>query len=61
MNGLMDTEAAAAFLKVRPTTLISWRNKRTGPTYYKVGRLVYYDPSLLSQWLESRMTVPHCQ
>jgi hypothetical protein len=55
---LLPEDAAACDLKVKKQTLAAWRNRRQGPPYLKVGRLVFYRPSHLKEWLESRIVRP---
>jgi hypothetical protein len=55
---LLPEEAAARDLKVKKQTLAAWRNRKQGPAYLKVGRLVFYRPSDLREWLKSRVVRP---
>jgi hypothetical protein len=55
---LLPEDAAAQGLKVKKQTLAAWRNRKQGPPYLKVGRLVFYRPSHLKEWLESRIVRP---
>ena len=55
---LLPEDAAARDLKVKKETLAAWRNRRQGPPYLKVGRLVFYRPSHIKEWLESRIVRP---
>ena len=52
---LVDTEAAAARLGLRPKTLAMWRVERRGPRFYKLGTgrtaAVRYAPEDLDAWL----------
>ena len=42
-GALLDTPAAAAFLRLSTNTLIAWRHERRGPKYLKLGdRAVRY-------------------
>ena len=52
--GLLDQEAAAAYLGCRPQTLADWRCKKIGPRWYKVGRLVKYAQAELDAYLVLR-------
>ena len=50
---LWDTEQTAAFIKVRPSTLVAWRQRGDfGPTFLKLGRRVLYDPADVRRWLQ---------
>jgi hypothetical protein len=55
---LLPEDEAAREIKVQKQTLAAWRNRNQGPPYVKVGRLVFYRPSHLKQWLESRVVRP---
>ena len=55
---LLPEDAAAQDLKVKKQTLAAWRNRKQGPPYLKVGRLVFYRPSHLKEWLEGRIVRP---
>lgn len=41
-NEILDTETAAAYLKLSPYTLERWRWSGEGPNYLKLGRSVRY-------------------
>lgn len=49
---LLNTEAAAELLNLRPCTLERWRWAGQGPTYRKVGRQVRYAEHELIDWLD---------
>lgn len=45
----------AQFLKLDShKTLASWRNRRQGPSYIRVGTCIRYDPAAVRAWLDSR-------
>ena len=44
---------AAEELKQSLRTLRSWRQKRIGPSWIKVGKLIFYSRSALNSWLAS--------
>ena len=44
---------AAEELQQSLRTLRSWRQKRIGPSWIKVGKLVFYSRSALNTWLAS--------
>ena len=46
-----DTDEAAAFLRISPRPLLSWRSRGMGPTYVKVGRRVVYLQRDIVAWL----------
>ncbi len=45
---------AALYLKVPPRTLDAWRSRRTGPSWYRVGRHVRYRRADLATWLDAQ-------
>ena len=49
----LDTEAAAAFLGVKPGTMEIWRCNGDGPAFLKVGRVVRYSRADLVTWIEA--------
>ena len=52
---LLDNDAAAEFLGLRPNTLPIWRcTRRYNLPYHKVGRRVFYDEVDLLAFLDSR-------
>jgi hypothetical protein len=55
---LLPEDEAAREIKVQKQTMAAWRNRNQGPPYVKVGRLIYYRPSHLREWLESRVVRP---
>jgi hypothetical protein len=44
---------AAEELRQSLRTLRSWRQKRIGPGWVKIGKLVFYSRSALNSWLAS--------
>lgn len=46
----LDTEEAAAFLRVQPYTLRRWRSDGVGPKYFKpeTGKVLYRQDDLIS-------------
>jgi Helix-turn-helix domain len=56
---LLPEDEAAREVKVKKQTMAAWRNRGQGPAYLKVGRLVFYRPSHLREWLESRVVRPN--
>jgi hypothetical protein len=52
---LLDNEQAAKFLNISPTTLVTWRCRKSyAVPYFKIGTRIYYDVADLLAWLESR-------
>lgn len=53
---LLTTEDAAAYLGLRPGTLMDWRWQRTGPPWIRISRgCVRYDQTALDSWLALRV------
>jgi hypothetical protein len=50
---LMDAEEASDLLRLKPSTLASWRWRGIGPSYIKCGHRVLYDRADLLQWANS--------
>jgi excisionase family DNA binding protein len=48
---LLDTYVAAQYLGVHPGTLMTWRSRKKGPAYIKVGARVRYRFEDLQAWL----------
>ncbi|MFK4225327.1 helix-turn-helix domain-containing protein [Streptomyces sp. NPDC019890] len=42
----------AALLGVPMETVYQWRRKRTGPSGFRVGRHLRYDPDALRRWIK---------
>jgi predicted DNA-binding transcriptional regulator AlpA len=55
---LLDTSQAAEFLRLKRSTLETWRSAMCGPSYVKVGRRVLYREADLERWLTSRRVEP---
>lgn len=56
---MLDTEAAADVLGLRPQTLNEWRCRRVGPSFAKLGRAVRYRYADLVAWIESQRVETH--
>lgn len=54
MKPLLDEKQAAEALGVSARTLQGWRHKGGGPPFFKLGRLVRYDPDDLAEWAAAR-------
>jgi excisionase family DNA binding protein len=50
----MDRKQAAEYLGISIPTLARWASTGNGPTYYKLGRKVRYNPTDLDQFISSR-------
>lgn len=49
---LWTAEDVADYLGVPLATLYQWRNLGTGPSAYRVGRHLRYEPSAVKAWLD---------
>jgi Helix-turn-helix domain len=58
LDDLVRQEQAAEILRVRPSTLESWRSTGKGPAYFKVGKTVLYSKNTLLLYLTNTPTVP---
>src|SRR3712207_6001266 len=54
---LFRSQDVADYLGVPLTTLYQWRYLGTGPTAYRVGRHLRYEPTAVQAWLEQRAAV----
>ena len=52
-DGLMDTKAAAAYLGLKPLTLVDFRTRRVGPVWCKLGGACRYLRSDLDAYIPS--------
>ena len=59
MEKLLSAEDVSEYLGVPVNTLYQWRHKGTGPTAFRVGRFLRYDPSEVRQWLAENAAVSH--
>ena len=59
MEKLLSAEEVADFLGVPVSTLYQWRHKGTGPTAFRVGRFLRYDPAQVRDWLTDSAEVAH--
>ena len=53
----LNNEESAAFLKVSPATLNTWRSRGLGPKYYKAGRRVLYKSQDLEDYINSGLVM----
>jgi predicted DNA-binding transcriptional regulator AlpA len=51
MTAVLRTEEAAAYIGVKPKTLLNWRSLRKGPVAVKQGRLLAYRVTDLDAYL----------
>lgn len=57
-SGLMCPKQAAVFLRVSVSTLATWRVRRAGPPFVRVGRSIRYDAHALNKWVEANSVQP---
>lgn len=55
---LMCPKQAATFLGVSVATLATWRVRRCGPRFARVGRSVRYEMDALKDWIANRSVEP---
>lgn len=55
VEALWTAEDTAAFLGVPVATLYQWRHHRKGPSAYRVGRWLRYDPVAVRAWLSEQI------
>lgn len=51
---LWSSQDVASYLGVPLATLYQWRYLGTGPTGYRVGRHLRYEPAAVQAWLDKR-------
>ena len=54
----MNTDEAAKYLKLKPSTLNCWRSRREGPAFVKAGGKVVYRLADLEVWADGRRRDP---
>lgn len=59
MEKLLSAEEVSEFLGIPVNTLYQWRHKGTGPTAFRVGRFLRYDPIDVREWLLEHAGVAH--
>lgn len=59
LDRLMTVEEVAEYLCIPVNTLYQWRHKGTGPTAFRVGRYLRYDPSDVRSWLRENSGTDH--
>jgi len=55
---LLPPEDAARHIKVKPQTMAAWRYRGVGPSYVRVGKLIFYTPSALREYVAGRVVRP---
>ncbi len=59
MEKLLSVDEVAEFLGIPVNTLYQWRHKGTGPTAFRVGRFLRYDPVDVREWLSKHAGMSH--
>lgn len=54
---MMTTAELADYLMVPESTVVIWRSRHTGPTFYRVGRHVRYRREDVEAWLDANTDV----
>ena len=57
-SDFLDSNEFAALAGISRTTPPAWRLRKTGPTFYRVGRRVSYRRDDIERWLECRRVDP---
>ncbi len=52
---LLNVKEAAEYLKVSPHTLATWRARKTGPKFVKLGRSVKYPKDCLDTFIKQNL------
>jgi excisionase family DNA binding protein len=53
-NGrLLSVQELADFLQIQVKTIYEWNHRGTGPTPFRVGGRLRFDPADVAMWLES--------
>lgn len=55
---LMTTKEAAAFLDLKPNTLVKWRQRGEGPPFVRLGANVRYAEADLRAYIEGNRVFP---
>lgn len=55
---LLTEAAASRLLCLSNRTLQSWRSKRRGPPFVRVGRAIRYDRQHLIEWMKANTIAP---
>jgi hypothetical protein len=58
---LFDERQAAEFVRLSPTTLASWRSRKKGPAFVRLGRAIRYRRKDLEAFLERGLVVPDAE
>lgn len=49
--GLMTEAECFALIGATPQTLQTWRSRRSGPDFVKLGRTVFYEVEAIKRWI----------
>ena len=54
VSRMLTDEEAAKIMGIKPRMLRSWRVRKIGPVWSKIGRLVRYEENTLYEWLKAQ-------
>lgn len=60
-QNLLNTAEAAAYIRMKPQTLNKWRHYKEGPSYVKIGRMVFYKPADLEAFMDAGVVSPEAK
>jgi len=60
-QNLLNTQEAADYLRMKPQTLNKWRCLKEGPSYVKIGRMVFYKPADLDAFVSAGVVSPEAK
>jgi hypothetical protein len=52
---LLDERQAARYLNVSPSTMVRWRKRREGPSFFQHGGVIRYAPESLDKFIDKNM------
>lgn len=55
---LMTPDELAVTIKVQKSTLATWRYKKTGPVYVKLGKQIFYRRADVDTWISTQAVQP---
>lgn len=55
---LMTPDELANTIKVQKSTLATWRYKKTGPAYVKLGKQIFYRRADVDTWIAQQAVQP---
>lgn len=61
MDDWLTTPEVAELLRVTVRTVHDWRQQRTGPPAYRVGRQLLWKRAEVERWMESQRDAPQAE